>query len=269
MSVENSVHTDGNRSRLVALAVTAILCVLVCVMLAMLSLDYTSITVSEKSCRDSSEILFGGEYVMTGDIPLPELNENISSLSEKVPVPAVEGITDAGVTDKATPSSLVASRHESEIKTVSNTDNSESLNKEREEQARKRREEETAANISKRVSFGVSSGSGEVFASGKSGSPDGNAPVGDLSGMPGTSLNGRTLASWSKPSATATGTIVVSVRVSRDGRVLRASYISGDGAVASSVSARRSCEQAARQSRFSVDMNAAAEQTGTITYRFK
>ena len=88
-------------------------------------------------------------------------------------------------------------------------------------------------------------------------------------GTPGTNLKGRTLSSWEKPAGTQTGTITITVRVNRQGHVIAASYATGTGPVASQPAARRSCEQAAMRSRFSVDLDAAVEQTGTITYRFE
>lgn len=87
--------------------------------------------------------------------------------------------------------------------------------------------------------------------------------------MPGFDLHGRTLASWSKPSGTATGKIVVQVHVDRRGRVTKAEYVSGSGAIAGNMAARRSCEQAAMKSAFSVAENAPVDQVGHITYRFE
>ena len=55
----------------------------------------------------------------------------------------------------------------------------------------------------------------------------------------------------------------------RQGRVIGAEYSGGSGTVAGSASARKSCVASALRSKFSVDLNAKAEQTGTITYRFR
>ncbi|WP_301385285.1 hypothetical protein [uncultured Duncaniella sp.] len=57
--------------------------------------------------------------------------------------------------------------------------------------------------------------------------------------------------------------------VNRQGQVTAASYQTGTGAAAANAATRQSCVTAARASRFSVDNDAPAIQTGTITYRFQ
>ena len=117
------------------------------------------------------------------------------------------------------------------------------------------------------MKFGQS-GTGNNGA-GSAGSPNGNATVGAVSGSPGFNLKGRTLADWHRPASAPLGTITIRVSVNRQGKVTSASYLSGTGAAAASQSARQSCIAAARQSQFSVDEDAPASQTGTITYNFK
>ena len=112
------------------------------------------------------------------------------------------------------------------------------------------------------------SGTGST-GQGKAGSTNGNSSTGALSGTPGFNLKGRTMDSWSKPQPGPLGTITVKVSVNRQGQVTEASYQSGTGAAAANASTRQNCVNAARASRFSVDNDAPAIQTGTITYRFQ
>ena len=105
---------------------------------------------------------------------------------------------------------------------------------------------------------------------GEPGSPNGNSTTGALSGMPGHDLRGRTAEAWGKPASTLSGTVRIKVRVNRKGQVTGTpEYIGGTGPAAANAGVRRSCIAASRQSRFSVDLEAPAEQTGVITWKFE
>lgn len=256
----------NRRTRLLAASLTLLLCVAMVTVMMLLTLKRADSSERRWPPVDSSELLLDGEYVMRGDIPEPDHNEAQSAQSE-APDNGGEDMEDQGEPNNA-PSPLLTSTQESPMKEKPKPQ-PEKPGPTKEEMALKekeKRENEAREQISSRVKFGgtgTSSGS-----AGKSGSPNGNASQGALSGAPGTSLKGRTLESWARPTGRATGTIVISVRVNRQGNVISAVYRSGSGAVASLKAARSSCENAARNSRFSVALDGPAEQSGTITYRF-
>lgn len=259
--------TQERKAKTIALGITLLLCALVIALMLVLTLKRAEHGDRTWPPVDSSELLFEGEYVKLGDIPEPEHNDNnASTTAEATDISGIDR-TDGGTPEKAaTP--LLTSEQESPAKVTKKPQPEKAgpTKEELEKQQKEKRQEEQSREIANRVKFGGSgSGSGN---SGKSGSPNGNADHGALSGAPGTSLKGRTLESWARPTGRATGTIVVSVRVNRQGHVIAASYSRGTGAVAANTAARQSCVQAAKNSRFSVSTEAPAEQTGTITYKF-
>ncbi len=242
-----------NKARWLASGLTLLLCVIAVVLMTVLTLKRAERGACEWPPVDSSELLFEGEYVMRGDIPEPDFDQEQSAVSESPDVAA----TPLSVSEQPSPM---------KEKVKPEPEKNGPAKEELERLEKEKRENEARQQISNRVKFGgTGSGTGK---SGKSGSPDGNASHGALSGAPGTSLKGRTLESWARPAARATGTIVISVRVNRQGRVIRSSYRGGTGAVAADKGARTSCEQAALKSQFSVSLDGPAEQIGTITYRF-
>lgn len=257
------------RPKLIALIITLLIVILTVILLLLLSLHYTGDQPRKWPPEDTSELLLDGEYVAIGDIQqIMQTDPNPASEATSEATPDSDDMIDSGEAATET-SPLVSSAEESpmKVKEKPKPEKSGPTAEELAEQERIKQQKEAAERISNRVNFGgAQSGTNTT---GTSGSPNGNAASGALAGMPGTNLKGRTLASWEKPTGTATGTIVVSVRVNRQGRVIQAVYISGTGAIASSSSARKSCEQAALRSKFSVDLDAPAEQTGTITYRFE
>ena len=137
------------------------------------------------------------------------------------------------------------------------------------ERERVKREKERAEKQSK-ISDRLKSGFSGKKGSGKTGSPNGNSTTGAVSGMPGHNLKGRTAESWGRPSSTLSGTIRIRVSVNRQGRVVgNPTYVGGSGPAAANSATRRSCIEASRNSRFSVDLDAQAEQVGIITWNFE
>ena len=130
----------------------------------------------------------------------------------------------------------------------------------------KRGQETTTAKTDRvKDAFGKNSGTG----SGKQGSPDGNADQGERRGQPGISgLVGYTAEYWGRPHSKWTGKVNVQVRVNPRGKVIEAHAVSGSGEAWAHLEVRRSCEQAARESAFSVPKNRTSEGIGTITWRF-
>lgn len=259
--------TQERKVKSIALGITLLLCALVIALMLVLTLKRAEHEDRVWPPVDSSELLFDGEYVKFGDIPEPAHNDNKASSTAQSP--DISGIdrTDGDTPEKA-PAPVITSEQESPAKMTKKPQPEKAgpTKEELEKREKEKRQQEQKKEIANRVKFGgTGSGRGE---SGKSGSPNGNADHGALSGTPGTSLKGRTLESWARPTGRATGTIVVSVRVNRQGHVIAASYSRGTGAVAANTAARQSCVQAAKNSRFSVSTDAPAEQTGTITYKF-
>lgn len=258
-----------NRPRLIAALSTVVFHIAVVLLLLVIYLRFSPVELEERTWPpvDESELLFGGEYVMLGDnLSDPDMSEASGEEDASVSEPGAPGLQNdgAGIPDEA---AVVSSDRESPVKVKPAPEVPSGPTREEQlAEEQRRREQEASERISSRVKFGKGASDG---SNGKAGSTAGNASQGALSGAPGTDLRGRTLASWSKPAASATGTIVVQVHVNRKGRVTRASYLSGTGAVAGNAAARRSCEQAALRSSFSVADNAPVDQVGRITYRFE
>lgn len=260
-----------DRKHLAAMIVTLLFHAAVVALLMVLYLRYDPVAEAAREWPpvDSSEVLFGGEYVMVGDSPdVTESSDN--SESSESPEVHVEALENTG-TPAETPSPIVTSERPSPAKAPKTERPKEPTGPSKAEieaAERAKREAEARETINNRVKFGKSGtgGSGE----GKQGQPDGNSATGAVSGTPGVGgLSGRTLAAWDKPVPAPMGSITIAVTVNRKGEVIQASYRSGTGAAAASTAARNSCIAAARKSKFSVDLNAPAEQRGTITYHFK
>lgn len=195
---------------------------------------------------DSSEILFGGEFVMIGDQGASEAE----AAAETADVSDVSDVTD--VTDVAAPSGdIKVPKAPKDLKDP----------KDPKAEAEKAEKAEKAEAIKDRVSFGKGKG--------KAGQPDGNSSDGAVSGIAASGLGNRKAVSLPPPAKGPMGKIVVKITVDRNGNVTSAAYLSGVAPANASASARRSCVEAARRSRFSADPDAPASQTGTITYTYK
>lgn len=273
MTMERDRHNKG-RSRLAGILATLLFHLVVLAALLWVAMDY--VPGQERDRRwppvKDDEILYGGEYVVLGE-PMASVENTPESEPESgvddTPETRPEGSDsrDEGEQLSQTPE-LVTQASESPVKVKKKEEKPKPKGPDKaelEKQQRVKRRQEASRRINDRVSFGHGTGKKE----GSPGQANGNADHGALSGAPGTDLAGRTLASWTKPAGNATGTIVVEVKVDRKGRVTHARYVNGSGAIAGSMAARRSCEQAALKSAFSVSDNAPASQTGRITYRFE
>ena len=292
------------KSAVAGVVATLLFHAIIVVVLLMLWLRYSPADLTERTWPpvDSSELLFGGEYVMTGDFPVatpdgaapdaaaseaaPEAGDAAEAdasddITPPAPAPVLtqEKPSPAKATKAETPPPASKARPSDTTPATPNTAKSTPTQAEieaarrREQQAR---EEQAKANVAANMRFGkgqVATGSNNSSSNtaqgGSPGQANGNAATGALSGQPGVSMNGRTLAAWKQPSSAPMGTITIRVTVNRQGAVTEAVYASGTGPAATSQSARQSCVSAARASRFSVDETAPASQTGTITYHFR
>ena len=265
---------SSRRNHIIALIATLLFHALVVVILVSIYLRYSPAEEAKRGWPpvDSSEVLFGGEFVMIGDSPEQSENSDESAPAEvsepTPPSPVAEAVENTG-SPSPTPAPVISSERPSPAKVVKETPKEPTgpTKAEREEAERVKREQETRQKIADKVQFGKS-GSGSA-GQGKAGSPNGNSNTGALSGTPGFNLKGRTMDSWQTPPRGTLGTITVRESVNRQGQVTAASYQTGTGAAAANAATRQSCVTAARASRFSVDNDAPAIQTGTITYRFQ
>lgn len=261
------IPMGNNKPRIIAAIVTLLLFAGSAVLLMCMSLHYSS---AESGMRqwppvDSSEILFADEFVAMGNVEKVEQPDEASPTAQSAP--SVDGYTNENAGNTVAKSEdLVSTERPSEMTVAKPTPEPKGPTKAEIEAAeRAKREQETSRNISKRVNFGGNTAGGD-----SNGTPESDGGKSTATtGMANASVGGRTLEHWSKPTGRATGTITVRVRVDRQGKVIRADYVSGTGAVASLLAARQSCEQAAIKSQFSVSLDAPAAQTGTITYHFK
>lgn len=192
---------------------------------------------------DSSEILFGGEFVMVGD-------QGASEAEAAAETETAEAVEEPANDIKV----LKVSKDLKDLK-VPKAEKAEKAEAEKAEKAEK------AEAIKDRVSFGKGKG--------KAGQPDGNSADGAVSGIAASGLGNRKAVSLPSPAKGPMGKIVVKITVDRNGNVTSAAYLSGVAPANASASARRSCVEAARRSRFSADPDAPASQTGTITYTYK
>ncbi len=227
-------------------------------------------------------IMFGGEFVELGNLPDLSQNEQMeldtpTPTEQQSEQPDVEGddLDDAGKpAPKPEPKPVVAAKQESPMKVKEKpkeeqpkkTGPAKSTKPEaKQEQVKRGKETTTPKNDRVKDAFGKSTGT----TTSKTGSPAGNANTGERSGQPGISgLVGYTAEYWGRPHSKWTGKVNVQVRVNPRGKVIEAHAVSGSGEAWAHPEVRRSCEQAARESAFSVPKNRTSEGIGTITWRF-
>lgn len=235
---------NNRRHRAIAAAATLLFHALLIAALVAGVLRYSSEQdLPEWPPADSSEILFGGEFVMIGD-------QGASEAEAAAETADVSDVTD--VTDVAAPSGDIKIPKALKVPKDPKAEKAE---------AEKAEKAEKAEAIKDRVSFGKGKG--------KAGQPDGNSADGAVSGIAASGLGNRKAVSLPSPAKGPMGKIVVKITVDRNGNVTSAAYLSGVAPANASASARRSCVEAARRSRFSADPDAPASQTGTITYTYK
>ena len=261
--------TYERKARIAGIVAAALAAGLTLALMLMLYLRYTGDEPRKWPPEDTSELLLAGEYVQLGDVPTPERDTAPAQESKMEETPENQDVEDAGAAvEEPTPPLTSTQPSPMKVKEKPKPEKTGPTKEEIAAQQKAKREKEAAERVAGRVKFGGTSPVPSA-GTGHSGSPNGNAAAGALTGQPGFNLRGRTIARWSRPKGTATGTITVRVRVNRTGNVVGAEYNSGTGPVASDPAARRSCEQAALASKFSSDDSAPAEQTGNITYIFE
>lgn len=271
MSMQNRHESDSERrARLIAALLTLVVCVLVALVVIFYKLTYQPSAQQTWPPADSSELLFEGEYVMAGDIAQPDMAAETPAEAAEAEEPSSEGLDMTSEGEPApAPTPPVTSERPSPMKVTPPVQPEKTGPSKAEieaQKAKEKAEKETRDKIASQMKFGSSTSSGK--SSGKSGSADGNSTTGSLSGAPGYSLAGRTLAHWELPAKTApNGSVTVRVVVNQKGAVVEAGVASSSGAAATEA-VRNACVAAAKRSRFSVYEDGPARQSGTITYKF-
>lgn len=274
---------DNNKSKIAALLLTLLWTVGTVLVMLYTNLHYEFPPKDMQLAQlQQDTIMFGGEFVELGNLPDLSQNEQMdldtpTPSEQQSDQPDVEGddLEDAGEpTPKPEPKPVVTAKQESPMK-VKEKPKEEKPQKTgpaksekpdaKQEKVKRGKETTTPKNDRVKDAFGKSTGT----TTSKTGSPDGNASQGERSGQPGISgLVGYTAEYWGRPHSKWTGKINVQVRVNPRGKVIEAHAVSGSGEAWAHPEVRRSCEQAARESAFSVPKNRTSEGIGTITWRF-
>ena len=141
------------------------------------------------------------------------------------------------------------------------------IDEQQEEEARRK------ANAAMNSAFNRASGSDNTTNNGKEPGTSGST-TGTSTGINGTGT-GNVGGGWSMPSyakvpATVTGSIRLSVKINKEGRVIAVTFLGGDAPAATDTRLRRAVENEVRSRRFTRGASAAPdESTAYITYRFR
>lgn len=243
---------------MIAAAVTLLVTVAVVVLLCVCALTFPPKDWEERHPpEEESELLFGGEYVMLGDLPLPSQQRTTARQPDAEP----DGPDMANAGEAGDPEPILTSDDADAPAVAVQPEVTEKPGPTAEELA----QEEARRRVGQRMNFGKSQSS----AAGKQGSKNGNSDTGAVAGQPGFNLRGRRLLNHVTPSdRNATGTVVVAISVDRSGRVTSAKATGGTPTASSKASVRRACEQASLQLQFSASDEAPAIQDGTVTWLF-
>ncbi len=269
---------NDRKNKLLAALATLLICLMVGLGLVFTGLHYQYPPEGEQIKLKQDSILFGGEFVMLGNMPDAEQTEQLDTdtpapTDNVTDQPDVDGddLEDAGPPEPK-PKPIVTAKQESPMKVKEKPKpdpkektGSANSTKPAEKQEKVKRGHEDATRNRVADAFGKSAGK----ASGKQGSPDGNADQGTTAGRPGIAgLEGYTLEYWGRPHSRWTGTVTVRVRVNARGKVIEARAISGTGEAWAHPEVRKSCEQESLKSAFSVPKKTTQEGVGTIKWRF-
>ncbi|MCQ2094100.1 MAG: cell envelope integrity protein TolA, partial [Bacteroidaceae bacterium] len=165
-------------------------------------------------------------------------------------------------------------KRKAELEAKAKAEAAEKARKEAEAKRKAEAEAKAKANVNSRVSgaFGKNgNNSGNTQGSGNQGSPTGNSNTGNVNGVGGTgnasaNVGSRTVKVLAKPNysdRTSEGTVIVSITVNAQGRVIQAAIKSS---TTTSPRLQQSALSAARNSTFSIGES---NENGTITYVFK
>ena len=271
---------NDNKNGLWALLLTLLLTGTAVLILVSSYLTYTPVSNENLAQLKQDSILFGGEYVMLGDIsdaegtePAAEPQQNADEQSDVQDAPEGDDMDNAGEPVKQ-PAPVVTATKESPMKVKEKP--KEDKNKQvgpavkttkQTDKPQVKQGVNTATNSRVKNAFGTG-GAG----TGAQGSPNGNSNQGVTLGKPGLDgLVGYSIESWARPNPNSkwSGYVQVRVRVNTRGKVVEAHAVGSSGEISGHPEMRRACEQAALKSSFSVPLNTTTEGVGTITYKWK
>ena len=169
----------------------------------------------------------------------------------------------------------MSSRHDSPMETPKKKKTGPTaaeLKKQKEEQARIKKEKEQQEKEKNKINNRASNAFNRTGGNraGHSGSPNGNASTGAVSGVPGHNLGTNYRLNAAHFSCAKSGELQFSITVRKDGAVTSVTYVRGTGEAAGDKNVRRQFEQRTRNLRFTVTGdNAPNEKRGVITWKIK
>ena len=273
-------NTSNNTANNMAAAMLTLL--LSCATVAFLFFTYLSVDTSAKQLTTLQDsIIFGGEYVMLGDIEQTETDdltpeEQVEEQQEEVkPDPQVEGhdLKDNGKNARED-KPVITDKKESPMKVKEEPKKPEP----KKETGKAKKEDPKKPEQTKNNEGGNKTTDNRVknaFAQGgkgggKQGNPNGNSTTGgQKEGQPGFNGDaGYTLAHFGRPHSPYIGTVKVKVRINSRGQVIDAQVVSGSGEAYRSAAVKADCIKESKKSAFSVPKNRTTEGVGYITWKF-
>ena len=229
-----------------------------------------------KASENKTQIAFDGEeYVEFGDIPEPNLDDGEPAANDADNEPASDGSDQTNEGNPGDGEALVSSRHDSPMETPKKKKTGPTaaeLKKQKEEQARIKKEKEQQEKEKNKINNRASNAFNRTGGNraGHSGSPNGNASTGAVSGVPGHNLGTNYRLNAAHFSCAKSGELQFSITVRKAGAVTSVTYVRGTGEAAGDKNVRRQFEQRTRNLRFTVTGdNAPNEKRGVITWKIK
>lgn len=261
--------------RITASAITLLTVIVVLVLMLLTHLRFTPPDNHTWPTADDSELLFTTDIAPI--IPPSRATNTPSGLQSSAEKATDNGrdniaVTSPDLTDGGAkapqPTPPVSSTKPSDMKTPAPSEKTgptaEQLEQQRKEAQREAETKAREAAIKK--GFGSSNNKANSTSGGNT---SGKVSAGSPTGQVGYNLAGRTMAGWGKALVTApSGSITVTIKVDRQGKVVEAAYKSGTGTAAGRKDVRDDCVRRALTSHFSVLADAPPMQTGSITYTF-
>lgn len=269
-----------NRARTIAIIITAVIAASIFVWLKLAHIRL-SVSLREWPPRHDGEVVLADEqfFEVINEVPLPlnsvddpskVYNENLENNNSE-PAPR----TGDATIDKGNPAdapTTVTSRQPAPVKAkteeaVKSGPSQAELDAQREEEARRK------ANAAMSSVFNNASGKDNTSNTGKNPGNSGS-PTGTASGINGTGSGnvggGWIVPSYSKVPSTMTGSIEITAKIDREGKVVSVTFRGGDPPAATDARLRQAVENEVKSRKFTRGKSPAPEQaTAYITYRFR
>lgn len=282
---------NSNKSRIAAIIGTIIIHALIFLLSYTYSVDNAHITLltnEEWPPRDSSEILFGGEYVMAGDvIELAEITTEASPANTPYEENSIEAedLTDAG--NQGTPTMPTTSTNPSTMQVPSSqndninpgaTNEVTEQNQDKKPQAQQAPQMSQSAqdrinNMNNRFNGNKKGSDTKDAGKGSQGSQSGDAQKGNITGNIGASHSfGNRQIKWALPKGgTIEGDVVIDIVVAPNGKVISAKKNARTNSEIATYDSKKvsECIQKAKECKFSEVPLSTGNQKGTITFKFR